>query len=342
MATNRLQPLRALLACFSVAVLFLTLALPGSANAQSLGGFIVGLKGHDFAARPGETVTGSISITNNGAIDVDVRFSTSDEVRDPSDPGNPLKYADLGTEPRSLAGWLAYDKSDISVPKGVRKQLEYSIMVPNDAKLNGTYWGIIFIEKAEDDQDIQDIINPEQKTTIQVKTKFRFAVRVTLTITGTETRGGKIKSMSAGTMTRMMPDPKEPPIKLDPTKSVDDQPKPKMIATPILSVKAVFENTGNIIERPKIWAELLDTTGKQVKRTDLPFSGGTMPESVCEYEVDVPASDVPDGEYLLRLVADYGGEKLVAGQARINLSQAAIPPLPDPGPAPDAPPGSQQ
>jgi hypothetical protein len=98
----------------------------------------------DREAAPGETYEGSVMVSNDGdelarvaAYQTDYAFS--------SDGTN--AYGDPGSTSRSNAHWLTLNSSQLDVPPHATSLLHFTVSVPADAKLTGTYWSMIMVEE---------------------------------------------------------------------------------------------------------------------------------------------------------------------------------------------------
>jgi len=97
-------------------------------------------------ARPGETVTGSVTVTNRYKQDVTLKAYCEDFVYEP--PYRGFKTVrPLGSTPRTCGPWITLTTPMFIVPSKGKQEVMYSVKVPQDAK--GGYYGVIFFEKGE-------------------------------------------------------------------------------------------------------------------------------------------------------------------------------------------------
>ncbi|MEP0813240.1 MAG: hypothetical protein HRF49_01065 [bacterium] len=273
---------------FFAASLFVVF-LAGGALAQ---GFSVALGGQEFTASPGETVSGRISVSNGSEKPTGVKVYAGDLVRDAEKTQSYQFKDEGGYESRSLIPWLTFTPDQITLDPGGSAEVLYQIEIPADESLSGSYWGVIYVSSIPSEEPLfkEDEPAEEKKPKIGIRMVFRYAVKIYVTIKGTETRGGTFKALNVA-----------------PAKGGFD-------------ATALFENTGNVWMRPKCWLELRDATGAAVF-TQEHSEQTVLPESALDFKFEVRGAPVPPGEYLLMVIADYGGEKLVAAQARVNISE---------------------
>lgn len=107
---------------------------------------IVGETVHRTAVTPGATITGTITILNNGSSPVEARLYQTDysfKAAGENDYGAP------GTSPRSNAKWFTLDANQLSVPTNGTVTVNYRGAVPLDAKLAGSFWSLVMVEQTE-------------------------------------------------------------------------------------------------------------------------------------------------------------------------------------------------
>lgn len=121
-----------------------------------------------------------------------------------------------------------------------------------------------------------------------VKTVIRYAVKVYVTIPGTEVKQAAFTE-----------------AKLTATKNGFD-------------VVALLENQGNIYLRPRVWIELYDQTGTVVHSQ--PHQLNTvLPESTRDYVFELRDLNLSPGRYTALVIADYDAPSLIAAQAEIQI-----------------------
>ncbi|KPK97310.1 MAG: hypothetical protein AMJ95_09680 [Omnitrophica WOR_2 bacterium SM23_72] len=97
-------------------------------------------------AKPGETVSGSVTVTNRYKQDVTLKAYCEDFVYEP--PYRGFKTVrPLGSTPRSFGPWITLTTPMFIVPSKDKQEVMYTVKVPQDAK--GGYYAVIFFEKGE-------------------------------------------------------------------------------------------------------------------------------------------------------------------------------------------------
>ncbi len=275
------------------AIAFFALVGAGGADAQ---GFSVAFGNRDFFVQPGGTFAGSIEVSSNSEKPVTLRVFIGEVVRV---AGNVTDYNlsdETGKEPRSLVPWMKFSPDQLTIQPGEKQFVSFEGTMPADSPLDGSYWCAIFIEGVPSEEDVAKMVEEEQEgekkmPRIGIKTVFRFATKIYATIPGTEMLDCKFSALA-----------------LDK-------------ATGGFDARAVFENAGNVFVRPKVWLEMRDVAG-EVAYTQEHNEITVLPESAREFKFEVRGVDIPEGEYLLMVIADYGGPKLVAAQAKVDITGA--------------------
>lgn len=263
-----------------------------SADAQ---GFSVAFGNRDFVVQPGGTFGGSIEVSSNSEKPVTLRVFIGEVVRT---QGNVTDYNlsdETGKEPRSLVPWIRFSPDQLTIQPGEKQLVTFEGALPADVPLDGSYWCAIFIEGVPSEEDVAKMVEEDdgekKMPRIGIKTVFRFATKIYATIQGTEKLDCKFSALA-----------------LDKAAGGFD-------------ARAVFENMGNVFVRPKVWLEMRDVAG-EVAYTLEHNEITVLPESAREFKFEVRGADIPAGEYLLMVIADYGGPKLVAAQAKVDITEA--------------------
>jgi len=139
----------------------------------------------EFTLNPGEVIQASITIKNSGEEPQEVKIYLRDYhyTRE-----GITSYGQPGTRERSNADWLQLNPEEkITIPPQGETDVHYTITVPPDADLKGTYWCMLMVEPEEGIELIED---PE--TGLQVQTGIRqisrygIQIRTHIGDTGTE------------------------------------------------------------------------------------------------------------------------------------------------------------
>ena len=92
---------------------------------------------------PGETYKGSILIKNTGTEPQEVKiYQTDYQFR--FDGSN--NYGPPGKLKRSNANWLSFNPHRLIIPPNDVLRVNYTVKVPDDPNLVGTYWSMLMVE----------------------------------------------------------------------------------------------------------------------------------------------------------------------------------------------------
>lgn len=246
----------------------LLLLLPVSSEADL---FIAGSLTHEREAKVGETYRGSIFIRNKGEGSQEVKVYQTDYLF--FFDGRNI-YGEPGKLKRSNAGWITFSPKWLTIPPNGVSQVNYTVKVPDDEILIGTYWSMLMVEEIA--KSSPGATREEKgKVKLGIRQVIRYGIQMVTHINDT----GVLK------------------LKFLETKLL------RMGERRILQVD--IENIGERWLRPFLWAELYDEEGSYIGR----FEGGRFriyPGTSVRYRLDL--SQVPQGEYKSLVVADGGGE----------------------------------
>jgi hypothetical protein len=128
--------------CLS-ALAALAIAVPAAARAQI--SVLTSLVEEKEAAK-GETYTGRIVISNPTTSPQAVRIFKTDYDFKADGTGT---YGDPGSMPRSNARWVAPQTERVVVPPRSEVSVPYTVVIPQNDSLRGTYWSVIKVQAAE-------------------------------------------------------------------------------------------------------------------------------------------------------------------------------------------------
>jgi hypothetical protein len=228
---------------------------------------------YEKEAQVGETYQGVIQLMNTGKKPQEVKIYQTDYLFY-SDGSN--IYGESGKAPRSNADWITFSPHRLTIaPKGT-SQVNYTLEVPDDKTLTGTYWSMIMIEGISSSSP-EAARQEKDKITFGVSQVIRYGAQMITQIGDTGAR--KLKFLK----TRLLKEDKGRILQLD------------------------IENIGEKLLRPALWAELYDEKGKSIGK----FEGakiGVYPTTSVRFRIDL--SQVPKGKYKALVVADCGGDDL--------------------------------
>jgi P pilus assembly chaperone PapD len=256
-------------------------------------GFSVTRGIEEFSICPAESHTGSISVTNTSEEPVSLRVFLGDWVRVPGQTSDYSFDEERGKEPRSFVDWMVFSPERMTLEPKETRDVTYEVNVPDDWSLEGSYWGVIFIEGIPSEEP--QVATAEEEVEIGIKTVWRYAIQIYATIEGTETRDASFTALNMA------------------------------LAEGGFDAVAVFENRGNIYLKPKVWLEMRNTAGEVVYEQEHSVQT-VLPESARDFAFQLRDLPIESGEYLVMIIADYGLPTLIAAQGRVNLT--ITPPAP--------------
>ena len=224
-------------------------------------------------AQPGGTYTGVIQLMNTGEGPQEVKIYQTDYLFHAD--GSTI-YGEPGKDPRSNADWITFSPRRFTIPPKGTAQVNYTLEVPDNKTLAGTYWSMMMIEGISSSSP-DTVKQDKDKITVSIKQVMRY--------------GAQIKTQIGDSGTRKLKFVKTKVLKTDDKR--------------ILQID--IENIGERLLRPALWAELYDEKGRSVGK----FEGGKLgiyPATSIRFRIDL--SLVPIGTYQAMVVADCGGDDL--------------------------------
>ncbi|MHB9124349.1 MAG: hypothetical protein ACYC4F_00180 [Armatimonadota bacterium] len=232
--------------------------------------------------KPGDRFEGRILLYNSSAKPERVKVYQTDYFF-LADGSN--YYDKPGTVAKSNGPWVTVSPQEVTVPAGERLSVCFSVQVPADDKLVGTYWSMVMVEPMPD-ADL-DPVKPESgKVKVSLQTIMRYGVQIVTSIGDTGRREIRIADK------RLL--------------SVDGK----------YALQLDLENTGERWVRPSIRADIYDSSGAFVAR----FDG----EKVriypgCSVRRSVLLSDLPPGKYTALVILDAGEESAWGAQYELEI-----------------------
>ncbi len=92
---------------------------------------------------PGETVTGTLTVSNPSSSPMGVKVYPQDFVYVAPFDGS-KQFFPAGTVKSSCANWISFSPNEFTIPAFGKGRVDYTIKVPNDAK--GSYQCVLFFE----------------------------------------------------------------------------------------------------------------------------------------------------------------------------------------------------
>ena len=245
---------------------------------------IMGGLTHETQVKAGEAYKGVIFIQNTGDEPQEVRVYQKDYLF--FFDGRNI-YGDPGKDPRSNAKWITFSPQRLTIPPQQRSQVNYSVKVPDERQLLGTYWSMIMVE--EMGKGLSDEVKQEKdKVTMGIRVVVNYGIQMVTHIGDTGTHQLKFLNTQL--------------IKRDGERSL----------------QVDLENTGERWLRPLLLVDLHDEKGVYVGR----FEGERFriyPGTSVRYKVDLKA--LPKGTYKALVVADCGEDYVFGANYTLDVKK---------------------
>lgn len=246
-------------------------AAPAAAQVSVVSGTLA-----EHAAAPGERYSGTIRVRNAGAEPRQARVSAAD-YRFLAD-GHTF-YDQPGTTPRSNAGWVRFSPSQLTLAPGEEATVAYTVAVPADEALRGSYWSVLLVEA------VQEAPAAVQSGRVGIAPTIRYAVQLA-THVGQAERGIALEGAHLTT---------------------DGGAK-------ALQVDVV--NTGAQADRLELRMDLFDAEGAPAGRLTS-TRGLVYPGSSIRQRFDL--ASLPPGTYRALLVVDTGSDQVFGAEYTLRL-----------------------
>ncbi|HOK71181.1 MAG TPA: hypothetical protein PLM83_06975 [Bacillota bacterium] len=238
---------------------------------------VLGKLTHEMTVLSGQKVHGSIVLANSGSIPIEVDIELRDYTFSADGTDD---YLEPGTNARSNARWLVVAPARLVVPARQLGIVYYTVSVPNDPTLKGTYWSILLIKPKTDAQMV--MFQSKGGFMLGIQTNLEYGVQLVTNI-------GSTGSKSLRIMDR---------------KVVRDQ-------DGYYSLWFALENSGERWIRPEIRVEVYDMSGALVGK----YSGDRLrlyPGTSVASRIALGI--LPRGRYKAVLIIDDGGSNVWAAQ----------------------------
>jgi hypothetical protein len=246
---------------------------------------VTGSLTHEYEVAPGGSYEGSIDVLNQGngaqevkAYQTDYSFSADGKVL----------YGDPGILPRSNARWIVVSPRQFTIPPNEIVTVRFTVQVPNDAGMKGTYWSVVMVEPVSPGSPESSASGPKKDTGVGISQVLRYAVQIVTHIGASGSRQLKFSQLqlAAEKDTRVL--------------LVDVQ------------------NTGERWLRGTMWVDLYDSGGKHLAKID----GGRQrmyPGTSVRFSVDLVG--VQPATYKALIVVDCGGDDVFGANVNLVLKQ---------------------
>lgn len=237
---------------------------------------------HEISVEPGGTFGGTIVLRNSNTEAEEVKLYQTD-YRSTADGYS--HYDDPGTLKRSNAEWIAISSMRFTIPAGESHTIRYTVDVPQDSSLEGTYNSVLMIEPIPKSSGESASFDPNQ-TGVGISTVLRYAVRMITTIQDT------------GTI------------------------MPQIVHTELVQEGEAFRlnldvlNAGTLFVRVSSWAELYTQDGELVGK----FEGrrtSIFPDSAKRFNIDLEG--VSKDTYIALVVLDCGNNDVFGANFTLQI-----------------------
>lgn len=264
----------------AIGILSLVLAVCGASPGSAID--VVSDLTQEAVLQPGGRKEGKIILRNTADASVEVKvFQTDYMFR--CDGSN--SYDKPGSCLRSNASWITFSPQQFSIPPRETLVVYYTVQVPKDAKLSGTYWSMLMVEP-KPALDPEAPPSEDGKVKVGIQTILRYGIQMVVHIGTTGRREVKVldKRLAAVDGKRA--------LQLD------------------------IENTGDKWVRPTVWAEIYDEAGShsgrfKCNRTRI-FPG-------CSTRNSIDLSGLKAGKYQALVVIDNGDESVWGAQYALEI-----------------------
>ena len=241
---------------------------------------VVGNTLEEHVGGAGETYSGSIQIANGGTEPAAVRIYQGDYTFSANGTSS---FPDAGSLSRSNARWITPDAGVIVVPAGARNSVGYTVRIPNDSALRGTYWSVILVERVQ-----TPYTNPDPKSRrLGIGAVMRYGIQVATYIGDSGPRNINLL-----------------------------EPRVLLAKDSAASMEIDVLNSGERAYRPVLTLEVYDDRG--TKRAHEEISRGLLyPGASLKQRFTL--GTLPAGSYKVVVFADTGDQAVFARQFRIKL-----------------------
>jgi len=237
----------------------------------------------DFVLAPGESASGVIQVMNNGDKPREFQVKLSDYDRDLE--GHLVLMA-AGSHPRSLAKWLLVSPQHFTLEPGKTQPVSFTVTIPNSE--SGPHWSALLISSPVPSDSGSQGEEGEEGVPISIGAAEQFIIKIRHTDPTSAVNDGRITDITV----------------LPPQ---GDQP---------LRVVVGYENTGTTFQQPKVELRIVNSRGEFSVVQHAAFA--MLPGGKRRLVLPV-VEELAPGEYLALVIIDFGGDYLLAAQARFSL-----------------------
>lgn len=244
---------------------------------------VIGPMTHEYTVEIGEELKGEIVLKNPGTEDVTIRLYQRDYS---FDSDGKSFYLEPNSLEHSNASWIHIDKTRVSLAPNNITTIKFTIKVPNDNNLIGTYWSMIMVEPLS---AISLVEEGGKDVNVTIHETVRYGIQIVTSIGNSGEK--KLEFVKAS------------------LNANDD-------GTMQLTVD--MKNTGQRWLKPDVWVDLFDESGSQIgrfKATNKRLFPGTSVRHL------ISLGNLRQGKYMALVVADDGEEFVVGAEYTLNVGK---------------------
>jgi hypothetical protein len=261
-----------------LATLFLLASVASDASIVVVGPLL-----HEYEVKPGTTYEGSIVLQNPGDLPQEVKVYQTDYT---FWADGTAKYGEPpGELPRSNARWITIAPTRATIPPGEHASFAYTIQVPDNLSLVGTFWSVVMVEPVDVSSPESSSPGPKEPS-LSVRQVVRYAIQIATSIGAT----GSVELKFAG-------------FGLDQSGSGR-------------SLQIDLENAGERMYRATVWADVYDEKGQYVGK----FEAGQRrlyPGTSARFAADI--ARIPLANYKALILVDCGDDNVFGANVTLVL-----------------------
>ena len=238
---------------------------------------------HDEFISPGGSYSGSILIRN----DTDEIQQAKLYQTDYSFQADGTNYFGTpGETERSNAAWIELGTTSLVVPPREAVTISYSVRVPQETPLSGTFWSVIMVEGVPKNS-AESLENNTPDNSLGLIQVTRYGVQVATHIEGTGTAQLEIKDTAL-------------------TQSEEG----------VASLRLDVANNGDKLVRPDTWVELYDESGNTVGKRD-GLKNRLYPGTSVQQNIKL--GKLSPGTYRALVIMDAGSDEVFAAEFTLTI-----------------------
>ncbi|WP_028663674.1 hypothetical protein [Runella zeae] len=219
---------------------------------------------HIHSGNQGQAMNGKIQVKNVGTSPEKVLVYKKGLVQNCD---GKVDFVEVGADARTLGKWLETNVDEKVLEAGESYEILYTIRIPQDSTLGGSYWGVLMVEGAPP-------LFKEKEGSLAIESRIRYAIQVVLDIGIAES----------------------PQLHFENVALKKANPKQKI-------VQAKIKNLGKFMVIPKLMLEIYGKDGQKLLALEAP-SQKVYPFTCKDFDIEI--KDLPSGKYEAVLIADYG------------------------------------